>query len=81
MLKACLAASRTRLTQHLLDQPQSAALPGQTGEMEKEELKNALVLTQESAAIQVLQGVYSKRKIRQRIEMKTKRITHSIDSS
>jgi len=53
MLKACLAASRSRLSQHLLDQ-QPSQLAGQTGEIEKEELKNALVLTQESAAIQIL---------------------------
>merc|ERR1740128_29006 len=52
MLKACLAASRTRLSQHLMDQPPAQA--GQTGEIEKEELKNALVLTQESAAIQIM---------------------------
>eukprot|EP00088_Acartia_fossae_P070615 TRINITY_DN951_c0_g1_i4.p1 TRINITY_DN951_c0_g1~~TRINITY_DN951_c0_g1_i4.p1 ORF type:complete len:1177 (+),score=271.60 TRINITY_DN951_c0_g1_i4:42-3572(+) len=52
MLKACLAASRTRLNQHLQEQP--TAEVGQTPDMEKEELKNALVLTQESAAIQIL---------------------------
>jgi len=52
MLKACLAASRTKLNQHIQEQP--AAEAGQTADIEKEELKNALILTQESAAIQIL---------------------------
>eukprot|EP00092_Neocalanus_flemingeri_P019401 GFUD01021015.1.p1 GENE.GFUD01021015.1~~GFUD01021015.1.p1 ORF type:complete len:1102 (+),score=357.95 GFUD01021015.1:297-3602(+) len=51
MLKACLAASRTRLSQYLVDQqPTTPALL----DTEKEELRNSLVLTQESAAIQIL---------------------------
>jgi len=51
MLKACLAASRTRLSQYLVDQqPASPALL----DTEREELRNSLVLTQESAAIQIL---------------------------
>lgn len=56
MLKACLAASRTRLAQYLIDQPPASTTPGgqQLGDAEREELKNSLVLTQESAAIQIL---------------------------
>jgi integrator complex subunit 2 len=53
MLKACLAASRSRLAQHLQDQPPPGAAAG-LAEAEREELKNSLVLTQESAAIQIL---------------------------
>lgn len=53
MLKACLAASRTRLAQYLQDQPSPGA-NSSLGETEREELKNSLVLTQESAAIQIL---------------------------
>ena len=52
MLKACLAASRTRLTQYCSDQQLGANSSIQ--EAEREELKNSLVLTQESAAIQIL---------------------------
>jgi len=51
MLKACLAASRTRLSQYLVDQQPSASGLLDT---EREELRNSLVLTQESAAIQIL---------------------------
>jgi len=48
MLKACLAASRTRLSV-------SCSSGGeQLSEAEKEELRSCLVLTQESAAIQIL---------------------------
>ena len=63
MLKACLAASRTHLANHLLDHPildrhhHQVAAPGSTqvtNDMEREELKNALVATQESAAVQIL---------------------------
>ena len=52
MLKACLAASRTRLAQYCTDQQLGASSSIQ--ETEREELKNSLVLTQESAAIQIL---------------------------
>jgi len=51
MLKACLAASRTRLSQYLVDQ--QPATPHLL-DTEREELRNSLVLTQESAAIQIL---------------------------
>jgi len=56
VLKACLAACRTRLGQHLLEKPTVAPPPGQppAGDIEREELKIALVATQESAAIQIL---------------------------
>jgi len=53
MLKACLAASRTRLAQCLQEQPPPGANAA-LAEAEREELKNSLVLTQESAAIQIL---------------------------
>ena len=53
MLKACLAASRSRLCQYLQDQPPPGANTS-LAEREREELKNSLVLTQESAAIQIL---------------------------
>merc|ERR1719232_1183690 len=52
MLKACLAASRTRLAQYCSDQQLMANSSVQ--EAEREELRNSLVLTQESAAIQIL---------------------------
>ena len=52
MLKACLAASRTRLARYCSDQ---LGQPGSNiQEGEREELRNSLVLTQESAAIQIL---------------------------
>jgi len=51
MLKACLAASRTRLGQYCVDQQlQNTNIQ----ESEREELKNSLILTQESTAIQIL---------------------------
>lgn len=56
MLKACLAASKTHLTQHILDNPIMERTPNAqiSNDMEREELKNALVSTQESAVIQIL---------------------------
>lgn len=51
MLKACLAASRTSLSQYCADQN---LMNPTIQESEREELKNSLVLTQESAAIQIL---------------------------
>ena len=51
MLKACLAASRTSLSQYCADQN---LINPTIQESEREELKNSLVLTQESAAIQIL---------------------------
>ena len=53
MLKACLAASRVYLQEYLQEQPNPGANTN-LGEAEREELKNSLVLTQESAAIQIL---------------------------
>eukprot|EP00094_Tigriopus_californicus_P007823 TCALIF_07534-PA protein Name:"Similar to Ints2 Integrator complex subunit 2 (Mus musculus)" AED:0.04 eAED:0.04 QI:98/0.83/0.85/1/1/1/7/109/1177 len=56
ILKACLAASKTHLTQHILDNPIMERTPNAqiSNDMEREELKNALVSTQESAVIQIL---------------------------
>ena len=56
ILKACLAASRTMLTRHLQENPiiersQSSQV---TNDMEREELRNALIAAQESAAVQTL---------------------------
>jgi integrator complex subunit 2 len=56
ILKACLAASKTMLTQHMQENPiiersQSSQV---TNDMEREELKNALIASQESAAVQIL---------------------------
>ena len=51
LLKARLAASLIRLSQYLVDQqPARPALL----DTQREELRNSLVLTQESAAIQIL---------------------------
>ena len=52
MLKACLAASRSRLARYCSDQQGQPGSNIQEGE--REELRNSLVLTQESAAIQIL---------------------------
>merc|ERR1719232_1763048 len=56
ILKACLAASRTMLTQHLQENPIIERSPSYqvTNDMEREELKNALIAAQESAAVQIL---------------------------
>jgi integrator complex subunit 2 len=61
VLKACLAASRTHLSQHLQENPiieRNAQhvnnIHQVTNDGEREELKNALIGTQESAAIQIL---------------------------
>ena len=58
ILKACLAASKTHLSQHVLENPimERGVNSGQnvSNDSEREELKNALVATQESAAIQIL---------------------------
>ena len=60
MVRGCLAASRTQLTRHIQDNPivttpinSAAAGHTVTNDMEREELKNALIATQESAAVQV----------------------------
>ena len=61
VLKACLAASKTYLAQHLQENPivdrtgTAAASNGfVTSDVEREELRNALIATQDSAAIQIL---------------------------
>ncbi|XP_075220865.1 integrator complex subunit 2 isoform X2 [Lycorma delicatula] len=64
VLQACLAASRSQLSQHLLDHPLISDKPshhgvsGHGGQLssdgEREELKSALVATQESVAAQIL---------------------------
>ncbi|XP_026287192.1 integrator complex subunit 2 [Frankliniella occidentalis] len=55
VLQASLAASRSQLARHILDKP---LIPGKTGQLstesEREELKTALIATQESIAVQVL---------------------------
>lgn len=55
VLQASLAASRSQLSRHILDKP---LVPGKTGQLssesEREELKSALIATQESIAVQVL---------------------------
>lgn len=62
LLKAWLGASRTHLSRHLLDKPligPSVAqgpgnLAGVTSDSEREELKTALIATQESAVVQIV---------------------------
>ena len=56
ILKACLAASRTMLTQHLQENPiiERSSSSQVTNDLEREELKNALTTAQESAAVQIL---------------------------
>jgi len=61
VLKASLAASKTQLSRHLQETPmvssptQGTIQPGQvTGDGEREDLRVALVATQESAAVQIL---------------------------
>jgi len=59
MVRGCLAASRTHLTRHIQDNPIVTTGTGGNGQtvsndMEREELKNALIATQESAAVQII---------------------------
>ena len=62
VLKAWLGASRTHLSRHLLDRPIVGTLPSQgpgnlagvTSDSEREELKTALIATQESAVVQIV---------------------------
>lgn len=62
LLKAWLGASRTHLARHLLDKPLVGPLPAQgpgnlagiTSDSEREELKTALIATQESAVVQIV---------------------------
>ncbi|XP_044738623.1 integrator complex subunit 2 isoform X2 [Chrysoperla carnea] len=55
VLQASLAASRSQLSRHLLDESNSDKSGHPTiSESEREELKTALVATQESAAVQIL---------------------------
>ncbi|XP_046961071.1 integrator complex subunit 2 [Vanessa cardui] len=54
ILEASLAASRSQLSRHLLDKPLLEKSGQLTSDSEREELKNALVAAQESAALQIL---------------------------
>lgn len=54
ILEASLAASRSQLSRHLLDRPLLEKGGQLTSETEREELKNALIAAQESAALQIL---------------------------
>ena len=56
MLRACLASSKTMLVQHTQENPiiERSQNSQVSNEMEREELKNALIASQESAAIQIL---------------------------
>uniref|UniRef100_A0A0K2T9U2 Integrator complex subunit 2 n=1 Tax=Lepeophtheirus salmonis TaxID=72036 RepID=A0A0K2T9U2_LEPSM len=56
ILRAALAASRTYLTQHMQNNPIIEKNPQSqvSNDQEREELKMALIITQESAAIQIL---------------------------
>ncbi|XP_052756874.1 integrator complex subunit 2 [Galleria mellonella] len=54
ILEASLAASRSQLSRHLLDKPLLEKSGQLNSDSEREELKNALVAAQESAALQIL---------------------------
>ena len=62
MLKAWLGASRTHLSRHLLNKPLLGPvlslgpgnLAGVSSDSEREELKAALIATQESAVVQIV---------------------------
>lgn len=62
MLKAWLGASRTHLSRHLLDKPLIGPMTNQApgnlaavaSDSEREELKTALIATQESAVVQIV---------------------------
>ncbi|GAB6030189.1 Integrator complex subunit 2 [Chamberlinius hualienensis] len=54
ILRAFLAASRVHLTHHLQDNPVLEKTGQVTNDAERDELKNALILAQESAAVQIL---------------------------
>lgn len=55
ILQASLAASKSQLLRHILDKPLHQDRPGQIqSETEREELRTALVASQESAAVQIL---------------------------
>lgn len=54
ILEASLAASRSQLNRHLLDKPLLEKSGQLTSDSERDELKNALVAAQESAALQIL---------------------------
>ncbi|KAF0293935.1 Integrator complex subunit 2 [Amphibalanus amphitrite] len=55
LLLVHLSASRAQLKRHLLDHPSPLpAQPGQPSDAEREELRSALVLAQDSAALQLL---------------------------
>lgn len=54
ILEASLAASRSQLSRHLQDKPLLEKTGQLTSDAEREELKNALIAAQESAALQIL---------------------------
>ena len=54
VLEASLAASRSQLSRHLQDRPLVERTGQLTSEAEREELRVALVATQESVAMQIL---------------------------
>lgn len=55
ILQASLAASKSQLARHILDKPLHQDRPSQIqSEAEREELRTALVASQESAAVQIL---------------------------
>lgn len=54
ILQASLAASKTQLSRHILDKPLIEKTGQLQSENEREELKTALVASQESAAVQIL---------------------------
>ncbi|XP_022248205.1 LOW QUALITY PROTEIN: integrator complex subunit 2-like [Limulus polyphemus] len=54
MLRAFLAASRTHLTHHVLEHPLLEKTGPLEGEKDREDLKHALMMAQESAAVQIL---------------------------
>ena len=54
VLEASLAASRSQLSRHLQDRPLIERIGHLSNETEREELRMALVATQESVAVQIL---------------------------
>lgn len=54
ILQASLAASKSQLARHILDKPLQDKLGAVQSETDREELKTALVASQESAAVQIL---------------------------
>lgn len=54
ILQASLAASKSQLSRHMLDKPLQEKVGSIQSELEREELKTALVASQESVAVQIL---------------------------